>query len=717
MAQVSPQIKTHFAEAQQAQASGRYDVAKALYTKILRLNERLPEVHFHLGRLEMQRGAPKKAIKPLRRALELKPTEPMVWRLLLDALIASGDSSGADTLVRAAQSAPLPPQTARELAIKARTGNRSGEAQLGGADPVAFQQAVQLFESGQHAEAAQAAEALHHRHPAVAPILAVLGAARAALGEIDAAEFAYREAIARDDSYAEAHLQLGQLLYGRGSYESATVPLERANELTPDNPLVARFLGLTAVERERYAMALPLLEKAAKALPDDTSLTFGHARALHLLGRHDEARTLVAPLADAPDAPPGHLCLMGEILTSLEEQEAARAHFDRALATRPGFGPAISGLAWIAQQQGNFDLSAEYFTQASAGGTIDGRLARTYSAGRKMLADDPLLPQMQAAFDEGTELPGSRADLTFALAKAAEDQGKTAEAFEKISLANALLNERFPIRSRMVRDLYQRGTTTWNAALTPVAPQDGPRMVFVTGMPRSGTTLVEQIISSHSTVTGGGEIGLLSRALGDRQRLAMAEERSVSPSQLQAAAGEVAEQATALASGAPVLTDKAILTSSNAGFVPLVCPGSRLIVVRRDPRDNCLSMFKNRFRDGTHRYTTDLEELAHNYLAHLEGLAFWRKHTPDAFLEVRYENLIADPEAGARALVDYAGLEWEDACLRFYENTRTVKTLSAFQVRQPIYSSSVGAWRKFEKELTPLIDILRKGGALEEWEA
>ncbi len=716
MAQVSPEIKTLFQQAQRAQSSGQLDVAQALFAKILRLNERLPEVHFHLGRLEMQRRAPKKALKHLRRAQELKPTEPMVWRLLLDALIAAGDSRGVDKLLKSAETAPLTPQVFRELEMKARTGNRSGEANLGSADPAAFQEAVRLFQSGQAAEAAEAAEALHRRHPGVAPILAVLGASRAALAQLDEAETAYREAIRLDDSYAEAHLQLGQLLQSRRRFDEATPLLERARELMADSPLVAKFLGMNYTDRDHANSALPLLEKAHAELPDDPEAAFALSRCLFALRRFEDARATFASWAERPSAPPPHLALMGNILNELEQTDSARAFYERALAARPNFGPGLSGLAWIAHHSGDFDLSAKYFAQACESGTIDGRLARNYSAGRKLLEDDPILPQIRAAYEEGTEVPGTRADLAFALAKAAEDQGRPAEAFELLRIGNDTLAERFPPRDRLVQGLNERARLTWRPETAPVEATDAPRLIFISGMPRSGTTLVEQIVSSHSTVTPGGEIGLLNGALSDRQRLAVVEERGLAASELRATAAEIAQRARTLAPEASVLTDKAVLANADLGFAPQLCPGSRFIVVRRDPRDNCLSIYKNRFADGTHRYTTDLKELAHNYLAFLKGMEFWREAAPEAFLEVRYEDIIGDPETGARALIDYCGLEWEEACLRFYENARTVRTLSAYQVRQPIYSSSVGAWRKFEAELKPLIDILRDGGALEEWD-
>jgi len=715
VAEVSDEIKQLFARAQRAQAGGRLEVARALYSRILGQNERLPEVHFHLARIAMAEKAPKQALPPLRRALELKPGEPAIWHLSLDAHLALGDQEGADKLVQTAEDAPLPPAAVRELQAKARSGSRAGEARLNGADPAAFNRAVQLFQSGQVAEAAEAAQALLRTSPRSAPVLAVLGAARAALGEIEAAEEAYRAALALDNSYAEAHLQLGQLLHARRAHEAATTPLERAHELIPNAPLAQKFLGLNYLARNRPALARPLLEQAHAALPEDRDTTLGLARAYSASEEFGAAHALVAPLASAPAASAAVLVQLAEICGDLERNDEAQAALLRALELAPGSGRVLSSLALHFHLLGDFETAQGYLDRAFAAGTVDGRLARNYTAGRKITAEDRWLPVLLQTWSDGSEVEGSRADLAFALGKAHEDLGEPTRAFSFYSEGNALMFERFPPSPSYFNAELARARSAWRPNAS-VQDETQPRVIFISGMPRSGTTLVEQIISSHSTVAPCGEVGFVSNPLAPRLELAEIENRTITDAELSAVATEGLSRARALAPDAEVVTDKGVLLQNILGFVPQVFPGSRTIIVRRDPRDNCLSMFKNRFADRTHLYTNDLEVLARAYLAFLDALAFWREAAPGAFTEIRYEDIIADPEARARELVDHCGLEWEDACLRFYENARKVKTLSAYQVRQPLYSSSVGAWRKYESELKPLIDILRDGGALEEWD-
>ena len=154
------------------------------------------------------------------------------------------------------------------------------------------------------------------------------------------------------------------------------------------------------------------------------------------------------------------------------------------------------------------------------------------------------------------------------------------------------------------------------------------------------------------------------------------------------------------------------MTTAPAPTRPLALPNSRIIVVRRDPRDTLLSIYKNRFPEGTHLYAYDLRDLANYYATFVEMVEFWRSETPDWFTEVEYETLVANPEAESRRLIAAAGLDWEDACLNFHENKRKVDTLSVYQVRQPISGGSVKAWQRYEKELAPMIEVLAERGLL-----
>ena len=240
-------------------------------------------------------------------------------------------------------------------------------------------------------------------------------------------------------------------------------------------------------------------------------------------------------------------------------------------------------------------------------------------------------------------------------------------------------------------------------SLSGIAP------IFITGMPRSGTTLVEQIISAHPDVAAGGETSIAVKTV---YQILLRENGNVRffhqiPEEEVARIGHIYEdQIREIVDFDHFVTDKSIQTVVVMGVVKLALPNARFIVVRRDPRDNLLSVYKNSFGDGTHLYSNDLKDLAKFYRSFVDIVDFWRERIPDSFHEIWYDDLVSNPDEETRKLIAAAGLEWDDACLSPHKNKREVKTLSVQQVRQPINTGSKQAWKRYEKDLQPLIKEL-----------
>jgi hypothetical protein len=234
--------------------------------------------------------------------------------------------------------------------------------------------------------------------------------------------------------------------------------------------------------------------------------------------------------------------------------------------------------------------------------------------------------------------------------------------------------------------------------------------VFVIGMPRSGTTLVEQILASHSKVFGAGELPDLSNAVA---RLRVQDGHAfpeivplLSDRQLRQIGENYAASISSLAPAAERITDKMPLNFFFAGLISLALPNARIIHVRRDPVDTCFSCFSTLFT-GEHRVAYELSELGRYYRAYENLMEHWRRVLPaGAMIEVQYEKVVADLEGEARRLIAHCGLEWEDACLAFDRTERAVRTASVAQVRRPIYRSSVGRWQRYQLHLRPLLDAL-----------
>ncbi|HGG04111.1 MAG TPA: sulfotransferase, partial [Aliiroseovarius sp.] len=405
----------------------------------------------------------------------------------------------------------------------------------------------------------------------------------------------------------------------------------------------------------------------------------------------------------------------------MEEVEQARTILDGLLARAPDSVEVLSTKVNFDTNTGDFDSMRATVRKLVDQGTVIGSHLLTYARGGKIEKDDPIPAAMETAFSNQKEDDETRSSLGFALAKVYDDWGDYSRSFKYLKSANDEMRSKAGPTGDgggegpgLAQRVFERSVDLWGpAGEEPTTDAPKPRLIQITGMPRSGTTLVEQIVSSHSSVTAGGELGLLGNLVKADLDLLDLEDKPLSASGLKTFGADLTKAYAGMFPDADVVTDKGIMSNSHAGIYARALPQSRMVVLLRDPRDNCLSIYKNKFRLGTHAYSTDLEELARKYLNFLEIQKFWKEKAPGSFYEIRYEDLIENPEDESRRLIAYCGLDWEDACLEFYKNTRQVKTLSAFQVRQKIYSSSVGAWKHYEEELQPLIRILEDGGALE----
>jgi tetratricopeptide (TPR) repeat protein len=391
------------------------------------------------------------------------------------------------------------------------------------------------------------------------------------------------------------------------------------------------------------------------------------------------------------------------------QNEAARAAFDAAVAQAPDRAAPLVHRATLLQLLGEFDAAERDLRQAARLEPGNGAFWRIAAVARKLAPGDPLIAEMEA-LDAGDLSDESRRQLSYALAKAMEDSGAHERVFFYLDRANALTRRRWPYDLRADIAAARRICRSYERRGAAEGHRGPPRPIFVTGLPRSGTTLVEQILASHPEVEGAGETGWLSPHLS---RAVEALDAGGGPVDWAEAGRAWAAEAAARFPQAAHVTDKSISTAFYAGFVLAALPEARIVVVRRDPRDTCLSIYRNMFPDGSHRYATDLADLGRYARLSAEMTGFWRARLPAAaFLEVEYEALTAAPEAETRRLLDFCGLSWDPACLDFHANTRRVDTLSLYQVRQPIYRSSVRGWKRYEAELQPLLDALAETGPL-----
>jgi Tfp pilus assembly protein PilF len=524
--------------------------------------------------------------------------------------------------------------------------------------------------------------------------------------------------LARQPDCAMAHSLRGSALAGLGRAAEARREWRIAVAQAPDLLQALAGLGMQALTEGKPASALRWLDRAVALSPKAVDLHRARGNALTTLRDYPAAHAAfaeVARLTNRKAALP--LMMLAQAAAHLGQEAEAEATYSEALALEPGNSAIRGAFGVFLQGLGRFEEGEAQFLAAIKASPERGEPYRLFYASHKAKIDDPMLVEMQRRFDDPATGDQDRMAFGFALAKALEDIKDHGRVFDYLDPANALMRKARPYditdRERQVDQLMAAmDGMDWSKAIEGTS---NAAPIFVTGMPRSGTTLVEQIIASHSRVSGGGELAdssvsamRLLPVQGGRLRPATA----IPGADFVQLGQDYAAMMRAKFPETPQITDKSIQTYLTLGLMKLALPQSRFIVVRRDPRDTLLSIYKNVFPEGTHLYAYDQVDLARHYKTFVRMIDFWRERIPGWFYEVEYEALVDDPEPQSRALIAACGLEWEDACLNFHQNANKVQTLSVFQVRQPISKGSVRAWERYGDRLAPMIGQLRADGMI-----
>jgi tetratricopeptide (TPR) repeat protein len=538
----------------------------------------------------------------------------------------------------------------------------------------------------------------------------------AQLGRVDEAVAKYRAALAGDPDFAEASYELGKLLARGNTLEEAIGCFRQALDVDPDYIEARVALGTTLSRLDRDGEAMAALRVVLSAEPD-------HAEAHNEIGilldrkqHHEEAiehyRAAIARNPEHVDALTGLANSLKNVGRHAEALTAAR----RAVSLRPDHAPTISLLGSILAEIGSMDEALAQFRRAVALAPDRPEISYYLVQLDKVRPGDPVLQALETALPRIASLsPREQCLLQFAIAKSYDDIGERDRGFDHLLQGNALKRSQTEYDEANIlgamNSISQVFTNELMAARRGLGdPSYAP--VFIVGMPRSGTTLVEQTLASHPAVFGAGELSELSRAirrLGARRLGAPAFPHAVwtmTGEELRQMGADYLAALRLLDPSAARVTDKMPGNFPFVGLIHLILPNARIIHVVRDPVDTCLSCFSKLF-GGEQAFSYDLAELGRYYRAYQRLMAHWRSVLPaGAMLEVQYETLVEQFESQARRIVAYCGLEWDPACLEFYKTSRPVHTASMTQVRQPIYHSSVGRWRPDSALLRPLLEAL-----------
>ncbi|SNT05721.1 tetratricopeptide repeat-containing sulfotransferase family protein [Tropicimonas sediminicola] len=466
-----------------------------------------------------------------------------------------------------------------------------------------------------------------------------------------------------------------------------------------------------------FEKAKAIYKAIADVAPRLTEVHFHLGRIAFDQGDTDGALAHLERARRLKPAEPAILSAMTAVLSSVGRDKDAITLYDDALATHPTAENLRIDRAFLLQRMGEIDRADRELRRVLKKSPLRGDVYRMLVVPKKVKADDPVIRMMEQAHADPRVKGANRVQLQFALAKAMEDTGQTKRVFTYLTPANRATKELYKYDVSERRDEVEALIDAFSGHdFTPSAPaSEDFAPIFVTGLPRSGTTLVEQVLASHSQVTAAGEQSISPRlcfGVIGMPKTGFRPAAELSGTEIEGLGQAYQDAIRKAVAFDRVVTDKGIQSHLFMGLLKQAIPSARFVVVRRDPRDLLFSIYKNQFKPGTHRYAYDLEDLAAYYATFLRMLDFWREALPGGFHEISYEALVADPEAESRALVEAAGLEWEDACLEFHAAKREVKTLSIGQVRQPIYTTSARAWVKYETELAPLTAALEREGVL-----
>jgi tetratricopeptide (TPR) repeat protein len=712
--------------------SGQLGPASQLYQRVLAREQDNAEALHLLGVLNHQQGNHSRAVELISRAVAVRPNAPSYYANLSAAYRALGDFERAAGCCRTALA--ISPDYPEAL------------CNLGAA----------LQAMGQSADAAEQLVRALELRPNFAIAHNILGVALRNLGRKDEELDHFRRAVELDPAFAAAHTNLGQTLLDRGQAEDALPHCQEAVRLDPNRAALHHNLGNAFRLLERYVDAKFSYLEALRLDPD---LALANAHVGMVMEREGRTADALVWLKKAVELEPANADFwqwLGELHVEMEEPGQSIPCWERVLALDPDRAPAHIALGWALQDELRFDEARDHYNAAIAmqrdlgpsylhlGGLQEelGALKEAEASFRTALAKQPDFPlpharlatllrgnlpdaDMAALEERLTDetLPqDSRGRLLFALAHVLDGRGDYPRAAECLRQANALTLEVNRLRrgydpvdhERFVDGLLRVFDRDLFTRLDGAGSQTR-RPVFVFGLPRSGTTLIEQVLASHSQVYGAGELrlgkrtfeaipGLLGRTGPPRDSVPHLDRQSV-----ERLASQHLERLAAIDGGAtPRIVDKLPDNYMYIGFLSIMFPHAAFVHCRRDLRDVAVSCWMTDFRSI--RWANEQTHIAARCQQYQRLMEYWKAVLPVPIHEVNYEEIVTDLEPVARGLVAACGLPWEAACLSFHSNERPIRTASVMQVRQPVYRRSVARWKNYESALAELFAALPGAG-------
>lgn len=628
--------------------------AEKYYKEALSIDPDNADAYHFLGVIANQAHHIEPAVQLIRKALSLNPNLAGAHFNLGVALEKAGQIREAMTSYRAATT--LTP------------GNDNAWNNLGNL----------LLHHNQFDDAAACYRKLLALKPKHVPALFSLGVALENSNHLDEAILSYLQAVTLKPDLFEAFNNLGNIFNRKGMYESAISYYTKALALRPDFPQGHNNLGAAQRKIGRLEDARASFEKALALNPE-----------------------YAAPYNN-----------LGNLLSTAGQSAKAMDCYEKALDKDPGFAQAHYNMGVELEQNGRLEAAVSCFRKAIAAASDHAEAYRHLANSTNQASDNHLIGEMETLYEQNHISAESKMHICFGLGKAYSDLKMYQKSFRFFREANRIQRNQTPYDITEDQFLFR----TIKRVFTPEfisrhrnTGYDDPTPVFILGMPRSGTTLAEQILASHPQAHGAGELDLLSGIVndllqpdGNLETMRQKSGEAFAHAGRQYIHGLRAHSADGLR-----IVDKMPQNFLFIGLIRIILPKAKIIHCQRNPMDTCFSIFKTYFKQrNAHRYGCDLEELGRYYMLYQDLMDYWRSTLPGGMHELSYEDLVNNLELETAGLLNFCGLPWDQRCVSFHETKRKVSTASALQVIKPIYSDSVQLWKRYEAELTPLRNAL-----------
>ena len=477
-----------------------------------------------------------------------------------------------------------------------------------------------------------------------------------------------------------------------------------------NDPVPYFLLGVLADDHRNFERAIELFNRAASLSPKTARFHVYLARTLNRLNRQNDAHAAALCAASCEIQEADVADMIGVIFSRTGYHEDAVPMFERAISIDPRPANFHYNLAASLQFSGEFDRAEKSYKKALARDPMLYRAWSSLVSLSRQTPDSHHVDQLKRLFGQLGSEPDAALHLGHAIAKSLEDLDAYQESLVWLGKAKRLKRKALAYNLSDDLKIFDAAKSTRPTHEGSRTSQE-PAPIFIVGLPRTGTTLVDRILSSHPDVRSAGELntfaGLIKSATASLSNFVLDAEtlRASENIDLREIGQSYWQSTEGLRRSAVRMTDKMPLNFFYVGLIHRALPNARIVALQRGAMDSCLSNYRQLFSTGFsyYNYSLDLQDTARYYAAFHDLMAHWRRSLPEnRFMEVRYEDIIADQENQTRKLLEFCGLDWNEACLRFHENTAPVSTASSVQVRQPLYSGSVGRWKRYGDALDEL---------------